>query len=135
MESLVSVDIYLRFFVAICLVFLLIGLAVWIARFLGFNLGYKLGELSGGISNHRIVVLDTVPLDTQRRLVLVRRDNAEHLLCIGGPADIIIEANIKPATANTNQQAINQVQQAAPIPPPPQPSPAEEMLKSGQMPS
>src|SRR5581483_1340423 len=33
-------------------------------------------------------------VDGRRRLVLVRRDNVEHLLMIGGPADLVVEPNI-----------------------------------------
>lgn len=33
-------------------------------------------------------------LDKMRRLVLVRRDNVEHLIMIGGPQDVVIESRI-----------------------------------------
>ncbi|MCL2716674.1 MAG: flagellar biosynthetic protein FliO [Alphaproteobacteria bacterium] len=42
----------------------------------------------------RIAVLDEAFVDNQRRLVLVRRDNVEHLLLVGGKSDIIVETNI-----------------------------------------
>jgi flagellar protein FliO/FliZ len=42
----------------------------------------------------RLAVIDTTPVDVRRRLVLVKRDNVEHLLMIGGPTDIVVEANI-----------------------------------------
>lgn len=42
----------------------------------------------------RLTVTDAAAVDSQRRLVLVRRDDVEHLILIGGPSDIVIEANI-----------------------------------------
>lgn len=42
----------------------------------------------------RLQVLDAAAVDTRRRLVLVRRDNVEHLIMIGGPTDIVIESGI-----------------------------------------
>lgn len=51
--------------------------------------------------NPRLQVLDAAAVDTRRRLVLVRRDDVEHLIMIGGPTDIVVESGIKsggPAT-------------------------------------
>ncbi|MCL6229859.1 flagellar biosynthetic protein FliO [Bartonella bilalgolemii] len=42
----------------------------------------------------RLAVCDTVAIDRTHRLVLIRRDNIEHLLLIGGSTAIIIESNI-----------------------------------------
>ncbi len=46
----------------------------------------------------RLQVLDAAAVDARRRLVLVRRDNVEHLVMIGGPTDIVIESRILPET-------------------------------------
>ncbi len=42
----------------------------------------------------RLAVLDAAAVDTRRRLVLVRRDDVEHLILIGGPTDVVIESRI-----------------------------------------
>ncbi|MBV2185373.1 MAG: flagellar biosynthetic protein FliO [Rhizobium sp.] len=42
----------------------------------------------------RLQVLDAAAVDARRRLVLVRRDNVEHLVMIGGLTDIVIESGI-----------------------------------------
>ncbi len=42
----------------------------------------------------RLAVLDVAAVDSRRRLVLVRRDNVEHLLLIGGPTDLVVEQTI-----------------------------------------
>ncbi|MEO4040970.1 flagellar biosynthetic protein FliO [Hoeflea sp. CAU 1731] len=51
--------------------------------------------LRGGSSRQpRLAVIDAAPVDSRRRLVLVRRDNVEHLVMIGGPSDIVVESRI-----------------------------------------
>ncbi len=50
----------------------------------------------------RIAVLDSASIDGRRRLLLVRRDNVEHLLMIGGPTDVVVEKGI---TRNGQMQA------------------------------
>ncbi len=42
----------------------------------------------------RLGTVDSFDLDRQRQLVIIRRDNVEHLLMIGGPNDIVIESEI-----------------------------------------
>lgn len=42
----------------------------------------------------RLQVLDAAAIDTRRRIVLIRRDNVEHLVMIGGPTDLLIETGI-----------------------------------------
>ena len=42
----------------------------------------------------RLGLVDAFSLDGQRQLVLVRRDNIEHLVMIGGPNDVVIESQI-----------------------------------------
>jgi hypothetical protein len=53
----------------------------------------------------RLAVIDAAAVDGRRRLVLVRRDNVEHLLMIGGPSDIVVEPNIVRATPGRDQMA------------------------------
>lgn len=56
--------------------------------------------LRGGRNRQpRLQVLDAAAVDTRRRLVLVRRDDVEHLIMIGGPSDIVIESRILPGAA------------------------------------
>lgn len=44
----------------------------------------------------RLAVLDAAAVDSRRRLVLIRRDNKEHLIMIGGPTDLVVERGIDP---------------------------------------
>jgi hypothetical protein len=43
----------------------------------------------------RLGVSEQANIDGRRKLLLVRRDDVEHLLMIGGPVDIVIEENIR----------------------------------------
>ena len=45
----------------------------------------------------RLAVVDYANVDGRRRLVLVRRDNTEHLIMTGGPVDVLIETGIAAA--------------------------------------
>jgi hypothetical protein len=42
----------------------------------------------------RIGAIETRAIDGKRKLVLIRRDNVEHLIMTGGPVDIVIETGI-----------------------------------------
>ncbi|MFM1816911.1 MAG: hypothetical protein RLZ98_3606 [Pseudomonadota bacterium] len=42
----------------------------------------------------RLEVVDQANVDGRRRLLLIRRDNIEHLIMTGGPVDVVIETNI-----------------------------------------
>ena len=48
----------------------------------------------------RLAVVDAAKVDGRRHLILIRCDNLEHLLMIGGPTDIVVEPNIVRATAH-----------------------------------
>jgi hypothetical protein len=52
------------------------------------------GQDRGRSRQPRLGVVDIYDLDRQRQLILLRRDNVEHLLLIGGPNDVVIETNI-----------------------------------------
>jgi hypothetical protein len=53
------------------------------------------GRGSGGTSS-RLAVTELLEVDKNRRLVLVRRDDVEHLVLIGGGQDVVVEASIRP---------------------------------------
>ncbi len=61
----------------------------------------------------RLTVLDAAAIDARRRLVLIKRDNVEHLIMIGGPTDIVIESGIG-QTSNVDSR--KRIRQAAPLP-------------------
>src|SRR3982074_1456603 len=78
-------------FFAFIVVLALIGAVAWGVRRFANN---RLGANPNRGRMPRLAVIDAAAVDGRRRLVLVRRDNIEHLLMIGGPTDIVVEPNI-----------------------------------------
>jgi flagellar protein FliO/FliZ len=79
-----------RFFLAFLIVLGLIGAAAWAVRRFGS------ARLGGAVRGRqpRLAVIEYATVDARRRLLLVRRDNVEHLMMIGGPTDVVVEPNI-----------------------------------------
>jgi hypothetical protein len=92
--------------VVVLLGLLCLALVLWIIR------GRPSSPFIRGGRNRtpRLAVLDAAAIDTRRRLVLVRRDDVEHLLMIGGPTDIVIETRITIASSETAQPAEKAIQ-------------------------
>jgi len=64
----------------------------------------KMGEASGLFTPRfrRLSFIERAALDGGRKLLLIRRDDVEHLVMIGGPIDIVIETGIaRPTHANS----------------------------------
>ena len=93
------------FILAFVFVLALIGLAAWLVRRYGGN---RLGANSARGRMPRLAVIDAAAVDGRRRLVLVRRDNVEHLIMIGGPSDIVVEPNIVRAAPGRERDAAPQ---------------------------
>ncbi len=90
----------------------LIGGVAWLVRQFASS---RLGASTGRGRMPRLAVIDAAAVDGRRRLVLVRRDNIEHLLMIGGPSDVVVETNIVRAMPQRDQ--IPQRQGAGEAPP------------------
>jgi hypothetical protein len=43
----------------------------------------------------RLGVVESAAVDGHRKLLLIRRDNVEHLIMTGGPVDLVIETGIE----------------------------------------
>jgi hypothetical protein len=80
-----------RFFIAFIVVFALIGVIAWLVRRFGTG---ALGTQGSRGRAPRLAVIEAGAVDGRRKLVLIRRDNVEHLIMIGGPTDIVVEPNI-----------------------------------------
>ena len=105
-----------RAILALILVVGLIGLVVWLVR--RFNTD-RLGNASARGRQPRLAVIDAAAVDGRRRLVLIRRDNVEHLLMIGGPTDVVVELNIVRAAAPAREpQPVRPPPAADPLPRP-----------------
>jgi hypothetical protein len=91
-----------RFFIAFIVVLALIGGTAYVVRRFGSN---RLGGGTGRGRQPRLAVIDAAAVDGRRRLILIRRDNVEHLLMIGGPSDLVVEPNIVRAAAAPREAA------------------------------
>ncbi len=92
-----------RVVVALLVVLGLIALTFWLIRRFGPITLSKSGVARG--RQPRLALLESATVDARRRLVLIRRDNVEHLLLVGGPTDVVVEPNIVRAAAGAVQQA------------------------------
>jgi flagellar protein FliO/FliZ len=92
MSSLLGVELptSVNFVIAFAFVLLLIGAAAWLVRRFGVT---QIDAAARG-RQPRLAVIDSAAVDGRRKLVIIRRDNVEHLLMIGGPSDVVVETNI-----------------------------------------
>ncbi len=85
-----DLDAYLRFVFALAFVIALIGLLAFAMK--RYGLGGRMMRKVGG--RRRLSVVEMMPLDGKRRLVLVRRDDREHLLVVGATGETVVERGI-----------------------------------------
>src|SRR6185437_3404884 len=103
MSSLFGVELPtpVNFVIAFAFVLLLIGAAAWLVRRFGST---RVDAAARG-RQPRLAVIDSAAVDGRRKLVIIRRDNVEHLLMIGGPSDVVVETNIVRAGATATREA------------------------------
>lgn len=94
---------YLQYIMALVVVLGLIALLTVAARKFGM-----VPKADKHLSDKkRLGVTNVISIDAKRRLVLVRRDNQEHLLLLGPERDLVIEQNIpvkkKPAMTSDTE--------------------------------
>jgi flagellar protein FliO/FliZ len=73
--------------------FALVSLLAWV--FKSFVLTGRSGASYLKGRDRRLGVVETASVDAQRKLILIRRDNVEHLIMTGGPVDVLIETGIE----------------------------------------
>lgn len=56
--------------------------------------GLNMAAFFGPKPERRLDVVDQANVDGRRRLILIRRDDVEHLIMTGGPVDVVIETGI-----------------------------------------
>lgn len=106
----------------------LVVVLILIALFFRLIKAMRSGAMHGGQRN-RLSIVEAATLEGKRRLVLVRRDDVEHLILIGGENDVVVEHNIvrrqaDPARASAPRTA-----------PQPQPAPALATAAAAQRPA
>ena len=82
-----------KYVIAFAIIFLLLALfALILRRLTGGRMSVT--QERGRARQPRLGIVDVYDLDRQRQLILLRRDNVEHLLLVGGPNDVVVETNI-----------------------------------------
>jgi len=96
----------MHYFAALLFVLALAGAALLVKRY-GANpqafregLSGKLGKWDFKLPDRRLAVVETLVLGPKQRLLIIRRDNIEHLVLSGPDGASVIENNI-PAKAST----------------------------------
>lgn len=97
--------------------FILAVVAVLSVGIVVFMRAYTNGTTASGLffkprSERRLEIVEHASLDGRRKLVLIRRDDVEHLLMTGGPVDVVVETGI--SSARKSADAIMPPQQIAP---------------------
>jgi flagellar protein FliO/FliZ len=88
-------DLYLRFALALILVLGLIALLAWLLR--RFGMGVKMTK------GRRLGITEVQMLGPRHRLMLIRRDDVEHLVIVGPASETVVESGIKrPAAPSVN---------------------------------
>ena len=82
----------LRFVAALLFVLGLIGGFAWAVRH--FKLDERFANLAP--STRRLKVVESLNIDARRRLIIVRRDDVEHLIVLGQNSETVVEGNITP---------------------------------------
>jgi flagellar biogenesis protein FliO len=139
MNSLFGMELptAVNFVIAFVVVLLLIGLATWLVR----RVGTGRSDAASRGRLPRLAVVDAAAVDGRRKLVIIRRDNVEHLLMIGGPSDVVVETNIVRASAAPSREippprngAADTAPRAMPLPDP-TPWPLQPEPVPGPLPS
>lgn len=88
-------DVVYYLAVVLCLaVAMIVGAFAVRTRMSGANPLQAVGGLFGPKPERRLGITEQFNLDNRRRLILVRRDDVEHLIMTGGPVDVLIEQGI-----------------------------------------
>lgn len=88
---------YLRFAAALIFVLALIGAAAFSLRAFGFMTPGNRNK-----AERRMTIVETMMLDPRRRLMIVRRDNVEHVLLLGLSGETILERAVKVPEISTD---------------------------------
>ncbi|MBX2835060.1 MAG: flagellar biosynthetic protein FliO [Micavibrio sp.] len=83
---------YLRMFAALLFVLGLMGGFALIVKKLGLG-GVQAQNIT---AKKRLKLIESMQIDARRRVVIIQRDDIQHLLMIGANGETVIETDIKP---------------------------------------
>jgi len=91
-------DLYLRFALALILVLGLIALLAWGLR--RFGMGMKLTK------GRRLGIVEVQMIGPRHRLILLKRDDVEHLVIVGPAGETVVERGIVRAPGDSFAQTL-----------------------------
>ena len=77
-----------------CVLALMGGLALVLKR-LGLS-----GPVVNNQGKRRLKIIESLPLDARRRLILIQCDDEQHLVLIGPSGEVVIKTGIKPVAGS-----------------------------------
>jgi flagellar protein FliO/FliZ len=80
-----------RFAASLAFIVGLIGVCAFIAK----RLGLATGNITSTGKQKRLAIVEVKVVDAKHRLILIRRDDREHLVLLGGERDVVIETGIE----------------------------------------
>ena len=107
----------IQYLVIFAIIFSALAAIVFVVRRLTGTGGALQGR-SGRSRQPRLGIVDVYELDRARQLILLRRDNVEHLLLVGGPNDVVIERNIQRGQRPLPEATLRAEPAAEPLPDP-----------------
>lgn len=87
--DLIDPEQWLRFGAALVFVLALMGVLGLVMRRL------HSGQMPVNTGKRRLKIVESLTLDPRRKLVLIRRDNREHLVILGTNSETLIESGIE----------------------------------------
>ena len=107
----------IQYLVIFAIIFSALAAIVFVVRRLTGTGGALQGR-GGRVRQPRLGIVDVYELDRARQLILLRRDNVEHLLLVGGPNDVVIERNIQRGQRPLPEATLRAEPAAEPLPDP-----------------
>ncbi len=84
-----TLEDYLKFFFALIFVLCLMGGLAYVLKRFGLA-----GEKLIPADKRRLKIIEVLPLDMRRKAILLRRDDKEHLVILGGAGETVVETDI-----------------------------------------
>ncbi len=81
---------FLRLIIALGIVLALMGGLAFLLK----KLGLSQNQLIKKTDEHRLSIIESIPLDARRRLTILKCDDEEHLVILSGDGETVIKSNI-----------------------------------------
>lgn len=100
-----------RFVASLVFIVGLIGMCAYVAK----RMGLATGNIAATGAQKRLSIVEVKVVDAKHRLILIRRDNREHLVLMGGEQDLLIESGIEAPEAPQAETNPAETAQTAPV--------------------